>query len=179
MYDEDIKIAGNKPSQSVRQNAMATSHDAVLDEKEILTAENFGKRIAEEFRAASTAHSDAVEEQDENMLIQRHLLLSFTVTIGVETYIKSEAAQGVALKSFLDTVKDTAPDLYKYTSDTGAFSFYYLAHRRGSEVERRIGQTFAMLCAHDGDPIYQELGEVLYCWFSSRIKTLTEEFGLS
>ncbi len=179
MYDEDIKIAGNKPSQSVRQNAIASSHDAVLDEKEIQTAENFGKKIAEEFCAASTAHSDAVEEHDENMLVQRHLLLSFTVTIGIETYLKSEAAGGIALKSFLDAVKEKAPDLYKYTSDTGAFSFYYLAHRRGNEVERRIGQTFAMLCAHDGDPIYQELGEVLYCWFSSRVKTLAEEFNLN
>ena len=179
MYDEDIKIAGNKPSISVKENAMASKTEAILNEAEILKAESFGKRIAEEFCVASTAHSDAVEEQDENMLVQRHLLLSFTVTIGIETFLKSEAAQGVAQKSFLDTVKEKAPELFKYTSDTGAFSFYYLAHRRGGEVDRRIGQTFAMLCAHDGDPIYHELGEVLYCWFSSRIKTLSEEFGLN
>ena len=102
MYDEDIKIAGNKPSISVKENAMASKTDAILNEAEILKAESFGKRIAEEFCVASTAHSDAVEEQDENMLIQRHLLLSFTVTIGIETFLKSEAAQGVAQKSFLD-----------------------------------------------------------------------------
>ncbi len=179
MYDEDIKIAGNKPSISVKENAQASKAETVLDETEILKAQDFGKRLAEEFCGASTAHSDAVEEQDENMLVQRHLLLSFTVTIGIETYLKSEAVAGIVQKNFLDKVKDTAPDLYKYTSDTGAFSFYYLAHRRGNEVERRIGQTFAMLCAHDGDPIYQELGEVLYCWFSSRIKALAEEFGLN
>ena len=55
------------------------------------------------------------------------------------------------------------------------FSFYYLAFRRGNDVERRIGQTFAMLCSHDGDPIYQELGEALYCWFLSEVKASAKE----
>ena len=62
--------------------------------------------------------------------------------------------------------------------DNGAFSFYYLAYRRGSEVERRIGQTFAMLCSHDGDPIYQELGEALYCWFLSVVKEEAENLKI-
>ena len=178
MYDEDIKIAGNRPSQSVRENLFAEKTDTVLNSEDILKAQSFGKRIAEEFCNASSVYSEAVEEYDLNMMVQRHLLLSFTVTIGFETCLKSDAIAGIAQKSFLDTVKDTAPDLFKYTSDTGAFSFYYLAHRRGNEVERRMGQTFAMLCAHDGDPIYQELGEVLYCWFSNRIKALAEEYKL-
>ncbi len=179
MYDEDIKIAGNRPSQSVRENLAISSVQDSLDEEDTIKAQNFGMKIAEEFCSASTAYNDAVEETDVNMMVQRHLLLSFTVTIGFETYLKSEAVAGIAQKSFLDTVKVKAPELYKYTSDTGAFSFYYLAHRRGNEVDRRMGQTFAMLCAHDGDPIYQELGEVLYCWFSNRIKALAEEYALN
>lgn len=179
MYDEDIKIAGNRPSQSVRENLAVSSVQDSLDEKDTIKAQNIGMKIAEEFCSASAAYNDAVEETDVNMMVQRHLLLSFTVTIGFETYLKSEAVAGIAQKSFLDTVKIKAPELYKYTSDTGAFSFYYLAHRRGNEVDRRMGQTFAMLCAHDGDPIYQELGEVLYCWFSNRIKALAEEYELN
>ena len=179
MADEDIKIAGNKPSLSVKQNLAAANADAVLDEALVKRAELFGRLIAEEYCNATTVHADAVEEIDENMVVQRHLLLSFTVTSGLEAYLASEALAGVAQKSFLKNVKAISPELFKYTSDTGAFSFYYLAHRRGGEVERRVGQTFAMLCAHDGDPIYQELGEVLYCWFSSRIKELAAENGLN
>ncbi len=179
MFDEDIKIAGNRPSQSVKENLVSSSVRDTLKQEDIAKAQSFGARVAEEFRNASVAYNDAVEEADVNMAVQRHLLLSFTVTICFETYLKSEAVAGVAQKSFLDNVKETAPNLYKYTSDTGAFSFYYLAHRRGNEVERRMGQTFAMLCAHDGDPIYQELGEVLYCWFSNRIKALAEEYELN
>lgn len=179
MYDEDIKIAGNRPSQSVKENLTSTRVETALEEQDIEKAQYFGRKVAEEFCNASSAYNDAVEETDQNMIVQRHLLLSFTVTIGFETYLKSEAVAGIAQKSFLDTVKLNSPELFKYTSDTGAFSFYYLAHRRGSEVDRRMGQTFAMLCAHDGDPIYQELGEVLYCWFSSRIKSLAEEYELN
>lgn len=178
MYDEDIKIAGNRPSESVKKNLAAVSENSVVSSEDSNRAEMFGKVVAGEFCNASAAYTDAVEEIDENMLVQRHLLLSFTVTVSFETYLSSDAVAGIAQKSFLSEVKKREPDLYKHTTDTGAFSFYYLAHRRGGEVERRMGQTFAMLCAHDGDPIYQELGEVLYCWFSSRIKELAEEYNL-
>ncbi|MBO7217311.1 MAG: hypothetical protein J6V50_01275 [Clostridia bacterium] len=178
MYDEDIKIAGNKPSESIRKNLVAASGETVVSAEETEKAVAFGKKIAEEFCKATAVYTDAVEEIDENMVVQRHFLLSFTVTVSFEIYLKSDAVAGIAQKSFLSEIKANEPELYKYTSDTGAFSFYYLAHRRGGEIERRMGQTFAMLCAHDGDPIYQELGEVLYCWFSSRIKELAAEFNL-
>ena len=75
-------------------------------------------------------------------------------------------------------VEKLMPYLGGFMLDSGAFSFYYLAYRRGNEVDRRIGQTFAMLCAHDGDPIYQELGEAIYCWFISRVSKKLKESGL-
>lgn len=103
------------------------------------------------------------------------MLLSFTATVGFERYIENDTLVGIAQKSFLDTLKKQSNELYKSSSDTGAFSFYYLAYRRGSETERRIGQTFAMLCSHDGDPIFQELGEALYCWFSSVVRKIAAE----
>ena len=65
--------------------------------------------------------------------------------------------------------------MWQTATDNGALSFYYLSFRRGGEVERRVGQTFAMLCSHDGDPVYQELGEALYCWFTSVVKRKIEE----
>ena len=112
------------------------------------------------------------------MIIQRRLLLSFTATVGFEQFCRDDALCGIAQKSFIDTVKKTDPELYRSAGDTGAFSFYYLAYRRGSEIDRRIGQTFAMLCSHDGDPIYQELGEALYCWFLSAVRKSAKELGL-
>ena len=66
------------------------------------------------------------------MMAQRILLLSFTVTAVLESSLLNETVAGVAQKSFLDTVKKNYKDIYQYTSDTGAFTFYYLAYRRGS-----------------------------------------------
>ena len=176
--DKDIKIAGNRPSDSVKRNSMSVLTDDIVPEASLVSAKELGKEIAVEFSKASNAYSDAVEDADVDMFIQRILLLSFTVTITLENELVNEAVAGIVQKSFLDTVKKDYKDIYKYTSDTGAFTFYYLAYRRGGEIERRIGQTFAMLCSHDGDPIYQELGEVLYCWFASVIRSAAGKCSL-
>ena len=149
--------------------------------QDIKSAKQLGKIIAEKFikdaREAELSE-DSADSSDFEMVIQRRLLLSFTATVGFEKYCSDDALAGIAQKSFIDAVKATDDELYKSSSDTGAFSFYYLAYRRGSEIERRMGQTFAMLCAHDGDPVYQELGEALYCWFMSSVKKSADELGL-
>ena len=83
-----------------------------------------------------------------------------------------------ARQSLYHCLKEQSPALYEEVGGGGAFSFYYLAYRRGGEVERRMGQTFAMLCARDGDPVYQELGEALYCWFLSVVEQKARELGV-
>lgn len=180
MFDDfDIKIAGNRPSDSIKKNALSVTANDMLPKEQISSAKKLGAFVADKFSEASNAYSDAVEDADADMFVQRILLLSFTVTAVFESALVSEAVAGIAQKSFLDTVKKKYKDIFQYTSDTGAFTFYYLAYRRGSETERRMGQTFAMLCGHDGDPIYQELGEVLFCWFSSVVKDAAAEFSLA
>lgn len=178
MFDSDIKIAGNKPSDSIKRNNLSSVSSDVLPEASILIAKNLGELVADKFSEASNAYSDAVEDDDAVMFAQRVLLLSFTVTAVFESELISDAVSGIAQKSFLDTVKNKYSDIYKFTSDTGAFTFYYLAFRRGIDVDRRMGQTFAMLCSHDGDPIYQELGEVLFCWFASEVRNIAKSLEL-
>lgn len=183
MYlDNDIKIAGDKPSVDIKKNRESASYEPKEPKsQDIKSAKKLGKIIAEKFiknaRDAKLSE-DSADSSDFEMVIQRRLLLSFTATVGFEKYCSDDALAGIAQKSFIDAVKATDDELYKSSSDTGAFSFYYLAYRRGSEIERRMGQTFAMLCAHDGDPVYQELGEALYCWFMSEVKKSAEELGL-
>lgn len=183
MYsDNDIKIAGDKPSIDIKKNRESAAA-AVKEYKsqDVKSARRLGKIIAEKFikDAKDTELSDeSADFSDSEMIIQRRLLLSFTATVGFEKYCTDDSLAGIAQKSFIDAVKKTDNELYKSSSDTGAFSFYYVAYRRGSDIERRMGQTFAMLCAHDGDPIYQELGEALYCWFMSAVKKSADELGL-
>jgi hypothetical protein len=173
--DRDMKIAGSKPSESIKRN---NAEDTALTLEKIAAAKNLGKNIGVKFcESVNTAFVD--DTTDSQMLIQRQFLLSFTVSVTLDELCFDDSAAGIAEKSFLDYLKGHAPQIYATCSDTGAFSFYYLAYRRKIEVERRIGQTFAMLCAHDGDPIYQELGEVLYCWFRSVVQKEIEKCDLA
>ena len=178
MYlDNDVKIAGDKPSVSVKQNLRAADEKKLTDE-ETAAAKNWGCAVAEKF--IKDIDDSQIGERDFNMemLSQRRMLLSFAASIGFETASADDSIGGLAQKSFLDTLKAKDPKHYVTAEDNGAFSFYYLAFRRGGDVERRIGQTFAMLCSHDGDPIYQELGEALYCWFLSVVKDEAEMLGI-
>ena len=176
-FDSDIKIAGDKPSVDVRKNKLKEAAGVNGNNGKVAAAKLVGKLVAQKFidDAKNSLDQSFV---DYDLLLQRRLLLSFTATVGFEQYITDETLCGFAQKSFLDTVKKSDGELYATSSDTGAFSFYYLAFRRGSDIERRMGQTFAMLCSHDGDPIYQEIGEALYCWFLSVVKSSAEDSGI-
>lgn len=167
--DLDVKIASDKPSVDVRRNKSTPVRNSSVTPAQTDAAKAVGKTVAESFICDAETEVDP-EFNDYDMILQRRLLLSFTATAGFEQYISDDTLVGVAQKSFLDTLNRHSAELYKTSSDTGAFSFYYLAFRRGSDVDRRIGQTFAMLCSHDGDPIFQELGEALYCWFLSVVR---------
>lgn len=173
--DLDVKIAGDKPSLDVRRNKSTPVQDSSVSSEQIKGAKEVGKAVAKSFIADAETEVDE-EFRDYDMIVQRRLLLSFAATVGFEQYISDDTLVGIAQKSFLDTINKHSSEIYKTSSDTGAFSFYYLAFRRGSEVERRIGQTFAMLCSHDGDPIFQELGEALYCWFVSVVRKAVNEY---
>lgn len=176
--DQDMKIAGDKPSRDIKRNREVKEQEGPSAD-EVKAAKELGAAVAAAFLSDDEQARLLPEDDDSQPIIQRRLLLSFTATVGFEQYCKSDTLAGLAQKSFLDALKKANPDLYKTSSDTGAFSFYYLAYRRGSEIERRIGQTFAMLCGHDGDPIYQELGEALYCWFLSVVRKQVQALCLS
>ncbi len=164
--DNDIKIASDKPSRDIRKAPNSPDENVSAKSEHYDRAKRWGRSVALEF-INDAAQNPLNDECDFEMTVQRRLLLSFTATIGFEKYSQDDTVCGIAQKSFLDTLKNHDSRLFETAQDTGAFSFYYLAFRRGGDTVRRIGQTFAMLCSHDGDPIYQELGEALYCWFLS------------
>lgn len=174
MYsDIDVKIAGNKPSKDVKRNLSLSGMQESISKSDIEKAKKFGEEVANKF-LEDTNITASERETNIEMITQRKILLSFTATVGFEMYSPDDTICGIAQKSFIDTLK-IEDKSFCDSDDTGAFSFYYLAFRRGSQVDRRIGQTFAMLCSHDGDPIYHELGEALYCWFLSQVKEVAEK----
>ncbi|MDD6479453.1 MAG: hypothetical protein PUF48_06590 [Oscillospiraceae bacterium] len=177
--DEDIKIAGDKPSYSVKLNKMKENMGETAPSNEAESAKKLGIKIAEKYITESQNFLEGDDgEYGYDAVLQRRLLLSFTATVGFERFCKNDTLAGIAQKSFIDRLRSESEEIYKTSSDMGAFSFYYLAFRRGGDIERRIGQTFAMLCSRDGDPIFQERGEALYCWFSAEIRKTVCEYRL-
>lgn len=173
MYsDNDIKIAGDKPSLDIIRNNMRSVDETGYREEEIKAAKLWGEAVAKRFIKETKSPGIGERESNLEMLLQRRILLSFAATVGFEEFAANDVFAGLAQKSFLDFLHASGDG--SAADDTGAFSFYYLALRKGFDVERRIGQTFAMLCSHDGDPIYQEIGEALYCWFVSVVKDCAE-----
>ena len=168
MDDKDIKIAGNRPSKDVERHILKSNMG--VDSVSVRMGTALGSKIAERFVAALLKQGPGAGQDSEDMLLQRQILLSFAALSGFECFCNNSDYIAAAKSAFLGYLKSNHPELYDGATDNGALSFYYLAFRRGSDVERRIGQTFAMLCSHDGDPVYQELGEALYCWFTSVVR---------
>ena len=179
-HDHDIKIFGGNPSKEPFSSNELYGDDAdYKKEKEngnLEKAKELGRVLASEFVSVCRKDELTLSQNDsESLMTQKILLLSFTVMAGLEEFCSNIALANTARTSFFDKLYELDKDLFLRSSDTGAFSFYYLSFRRGTEVDRRVGQTFAMLCSHDGDPIYQELGEALYCWFLSKIQKKVEQ----
>ena len=168
MDDRDIKIAGNRPSKDVERHILKSNMG--IDSASIRMGTALGEKVAQRFVAALLEQGPGAGQGSEDMLLQRQILLSFSALSGFECFCNNTDYAAAAKSAFLSYLKSNHPELYSGATDNGALSFYYLAFRRGSEVDRRIGQTFAMLCSHDGDPVYQELGEALYCWFTSVVR---------
>ncbi len=173
-----MKIAGEHPLERKGSSDLLT--DSVEQETQkkngnLDKAKLLGNNIAKEY--IKVCHKDSItgaDNESSELEVQKILLLSFTVMGGFEQFCPNMTLANAARASFFDKLHELDLELFEKSSDTGAFSFYYLCFRRGTEVDRRVGQTFAMLCSHDGDPIYQELGEALYCWFLSRIEKSVE-----
>ena len=177
-----MKIAGEHPSETVKENSDlygdALDYTAEKANGNLERAEGLGALLAAEFLSVCQKDELTLSQNDsESLMTQKILLLSFTAMAGLERFCPNMALANTARTAFFNRLYELDRGLFEKSSDTGAFSFYYLSFRRGTEVDRRVGQTFAMLCSHDGDPIYQELGEALYCWFSSVIEKKVKAAG--
>ena len=183
--DFDIKIAGEKPSGDIIKNKNneypSNSEEFQFDRTNgnIDKAKKLGAEIAEVFCSTCKKEIETVDDPESitSLFTQRIILLSFTATVAFEKFCPSLSTANTAQNVFFEHIQKIDENIYKNSSDSGAFSFYFLAYKSYNDVERRIGQTFAMICGHDGDPIYQELGEALYCWFLGVVKDHAENYN--
>lgn len=177
-FEDDVKIAdfGKKIEKKNKPTPTPDDYEKELKSGNIEKAALIGEKLADTLIENINKFVSDDGEDNSEMMLQRGTLLAFAATVGMEEHIKSSVILDAAKSSFNSTIEAKRKDLYRHFLESGAFSFYYLAYRRQpDEIERRIGQTFAMLCAHDGDSVYQELGEAIYCWFISLTKKIIEK----
>ncbi|MEG1887572.1 MAG: hypothetical protein RR177_05530 [Oscillospiraceae bacterium] len=170
MAEEDIKIFSKKAGNAhQKQQYDPEEYELQNRNGNRALAKGFGVSLAEEVVGSVEQFPMACDAKNYELKMQKGILLAFTAIAAIEKNFPSDILANAAENKFYQTLSEIKPELYRAAADSGAFSFYYVAFRRGNEVDRRIGQTFAMLCAHDGDSVYQELGEALFCWFISKI----------
>jgi hypothetical protein len=175
--DNDIKIAGKTISQ--------LPDDLFSEEIEIKRQGAYGN--IDKARSLGSELADVVidyecdftdlEIEDNYIKLHTKILFAFIVFTSLENYQNNKILASTTLSTFDDKFKKRDAILYDELSRTGAFSFYYLCVRRGNDIERCIGRTFAMLCGKDGDATLIEYGEVLYFRFLNIVKMRVKDIN--
>ncbi len=181
VFDDDIKVYKGEKSCGGERTADEIDREladelAAQGRDELDEARAVGVELAQMTKEAERGFE---LEIDDELLLQRRLLLCFAVSTALEDHAVSQQIARVALNTFYDTLKRTDPEFYDDIGSTGSMSFYFLAKRQHGDTVRRIGQTFAMMCGLDGDPVCQELGEALYCRYVNMVSVLMDNHGLS
>lgn len=174
-FDEDVKIFDKNDFHKSKQG---TDDDSQFNQEGLVnSALALGASLVDVMlnynNNVDIAHFDGYD-----MNMQVRMLFAFTFCSTLENHCITDQLANTALNSFYNTLKKSDADFYEDLASSGAISFYYLALRRNIDVERRMGQTFAMLCDEDGNGVFQELGEALYCKYANIVKKEINKFSL-
>ena len=168
--DSDVKIFTDsdniKPENSYEVSVIAemTKHRS---NGNILKAKQLGKHLAEIFVDEPSllnqleAEVGKIECNSDDMY-QIKVLLVFTAEYCINRLLPATLLSNTAVTALYDTVIKKASDFYDKLDDAAEYSFYYLAVRKGIEISKNIGISFAMLCGEDKNEYYTNLGKRLF-----------------
>lgn len=178
--DSDMKIAGSEPKLDAEQAAEDEANDLKIQRENgnVEKANRLGAELCNKFidkDGISAFGSD--KEEPAAFTTQRRLLLAFAVDTTVENTVKNSIQRDVIIKSFYDNLKKVLPAFYDDLNKSGSFSFYTLCVRRGVDIEKYVGDTFAMLAGKEGDRLIAEFGKALYLEFINVIKNTVNSYN--
>lgn len=167
--DSDVKIFND--SESAYDNSYEISVIAEMTKQRscgnIKKAKELGKQLAEIFVDESSLLNQLEGElgkldcNDEQMYHIK-VLLVFTAEYCINHLLPAAVLSNTAVTSLYDTVVKKASEFYDKLDDAAEYSFYYLAVRKGVEISRNIGISFAMLCGRSDDEYFTHLGERIF-----------------
>ncbi|MCM1363522.1 MAG: hypothetical protein NC122_03500 [Faecalibacterium sp.] len=83
----------------------------------------------------------------QDILYQIKVLLVFAAESSLQIKVPTEQLATTAISSLYNSLEKLSPGFFKNISDGAAFTFYYLALKKGGDISKNIGEAFAMLCS--------------------------------
>ncbi len=176
--DRDIKIFG-EGGEDVNRVVEDEEYVKLINEKRgsrnIRRAIQLGASLVMEIERCMPDLNEgvfALPDDVDTMLLNRSMLMVFSMITGIEEYLPGSALVGSTLNAFYDSLKKENPKLYDDMSATGAFTFYYLAYRRDGDPKQRVAQAFAMLCGDENNEDLIQVGLAIY----QRYRQIVQDF---
>ena len=157
MSENDVRIYVSKKEMNKNAGDFANSFDAVMRNKtngNIDKARKLGASLA---TIAPTSEGDGIfiNLRDhlspkffvQDILYQIRVLLVFACETLLQMELPTELLSTTAIASMYDAMEKDMPGLYSNIANGAAFTFYYLAIQKGSDISENIGEAFAMLCS--------------------------------
>lgn len=91
-------------------------------------------------------------------LYQLRALMVFSAQYSLCRFLEQAVLSTEAVNSLYNEIRKLSEGFYANVTDGSSFTFYFLAVRRKREVEKQIGDSFAMLCDKEKDARYAVLG---------------------
>jgi len=172
MPENDVKIYMSKAQRLGVQVNLSSDFETINQNRangNLQKAHALGKRLA---TLTPSFDSDGLRVNLKDVLPQKYLsqdilyqikvLLVFEAEAFLQLEIPQNALSTTAINALHDALRENAPAFHKNISDGAAFSFYYLAVKKGGDVSQRIGEAFAMLCSVKNKEGFIEAGKTVW-----------------
>ncbi len=182
--DSDIKIFTD--SESTTENSYEVSVIAEMTKHRnngnIVKAKDLGKHLAEIFVDEPSLLNQLESEVgkiecDDDDMYQIKVLLVFTAEYCINHLLPATLLSNTAVTALYDTVIKKAVSFYERLDDAAEYSFYYLAVRKGVEISKNIGISFAMLCGEEKNEYYTNLGKRLFEIAEHEIQKIIDSYN--
>jgi len=164
--DSDIKIF-NPSSKDDRDHDILNLVESIDHHRRngnILRARKLGQKLSEIAMEPETMDellAGGFESPED--ITEAGVLLLFSTEAALNYFLPTTQLSAIAISSLHECLDETKSEFFTNVVESPAYSFYYLSVRKGGEdVDRNIGEAFAMLCHHEGDETYIEKGKAIY-----------------
>lgn len=157
MSENDVRIYVSKNEMNKIAGDFSGSFDTVIHNRangNIDKAKRLGEALA---TIAPTNEGDGIfiNLRDhlapkffmQDILYQMRVLLVFACESLLQIELTSQVLSTTAISSMYSALERDMPGFYSNISNGAAFTFYYLAVKKGGDISENIGEAFAMLCS--------------------------------